>query len=126
MDYLRKVDFAYFDSVEEGRTELLGHKSGATSCTIQYIKHQPHGGSPLKGPHTHAFDQMFYIVSGTMAVEIEGKRYNAEAGSLVVLPAGVPHFTFNDNDEPTLFLAVHAPLPDPDLPVGTLVADKES
>jgi mannose-6-phosphate isomerase-like protein (cupin superfamily) len=64
---------------------------------------------------------MFYILSGIMAMEIEGKRYDAEAGTLVVLPAGVAHWTFNDGKVPTLFLAIHSPLPDPAVPIATMV-----
>jgi mannose-6-phosphate isomerase-like protein (cupin superfamily) len=121
MEYLRKVDIGHFESLDEGRIELAGHKSGGTTCQIQYIKHRAGGGAPLKAPHTHAFDQMFYILSGIMAMEIEGKRYDAEAGTLVVLPAGVAHWTFNDGKVPTLFLAIHSPLPDPAVPIATMV-----
>ena len=41
--------------------------------------------------HVHVFDQLFYIISGTMSIEIDGDCFEAGPGSLVVFPEGVPH-----------------------------------
>jgi ethanolamine utilization protein EutQ (cupin superfamily) len=38
--------------------------------------------------HVHAVDQIFYILSGTMSIEVEGKRYDCPPGSLIIFPAG--------------------------------------
>ena len=118
MEYLRRVDFAAFDRAgpdERLTQQLFDHKSGAQTCTINYIRTPAGGGSPA-GMHTHAVDQIFYILSGTMSVEIEGKEYDAEPGTLVVFPAGVPHRNWNGGTEPTVHLAFNTPLPDPNVP----------
>jgi len=31
--------------------------------------------------HIHEFEQLFYIVSGTMSIEIDGEVFEAESGS---------------------------------------------
>ena len=111
MDYVRKVDFAAIDGTgpDERFTQiLLDHTSGATSCSIFCIKTPAGGGSPA-GLHTHAVDQMFYILKGTMSIEIEGRHYEADPGTLVVFPAGVPHLNWNGSSEPTLHLAFNTP-----------------
>ncbi len=46
--------------------------AGVTNnCTIDVIKTPSGAGSPA-GLHTHVVDQIFYILSGTMNVEIGG------------------------------------------------------
>ena len=118
MEYVRKVDFAAIDaSGPEQRLSqaLFDHNSGARTCTINCIKTPAGGGSPA-GMHTHAVDQIYYILSGTMGVEVEGKEYEAGPGTLVVFPAGVPHRNWNAGSEPTVHLAFNTPLPDPDVP----------
>jgi mannose-6-phosphate isomerase-like protein (cupin superfamily) len=121
MDYVRKVDFAAIDGTgpEERFTQILfDHTSGAKSCSINCIKTPAGGGSPA-GLHTHAVDQMFYILKGTMSIEIEGKQYEAGPGALVIFPAGVAHRNWNGGSEPTLHLAINTPLPDPNVPFAT-------
>jgi mannose-6-phosphate isomerase-like protein (cupin superfamily) len=123
MEYVRKVDFAGIDNSgadERVTQKLLDHASGATTCTVFCIKTPAGGGSPA-GLHVHAVDQIFYILRGTMSIEIEGKEYNCSAGSLIVFPAGVPHRNWNGGREPTVHLAFNTPLPDPNVPFAKTV-----
>lgn len=117
-EYLRKVDFAAFDALQPDERlaqRLLDHTSGARTCTVSCIKTPPRGGSP-EGMHVHDVDQVFYVLSGTMSLEIAGERFEAEPGTLVIFPAGVPHRNWNAGSEPTVHLSFTAPLPDPNLP----------
>lgn len=111
MEYLRKVDFAHLSSTGERVTQaLLDRESGATTCGVNCIKTPPGEGSP-GGLHTHAVDQLFYILSGTMNLEIGDRPYTAGPGTLVVFPAGIPHRNWNGGSEPTVHLAINVPLP---------------
>ncbi len=115
MEYVRKVDFGAIDKsgVGERVTQaLLDHASGATTCTVFCIKTPPGGGSP-EGVHVHDVDQIFYVLSGTMSIEIEGKQVDCGPGSLIVFPTGVRHRNWNGGTEPTVHLAFNTPLPDP-------------
>lgn len=113
MDYIRKIDFGAMDATAERVTQaLIDHESGGTSYSINAIKTPAGGGSPA-GLHTHAVDQAFYILSGTMGIEIEGQEHEAGPGTLVVFPKGVPHRNWNAGSEPTIHLAINVPLPDP-------------
>lgn len=123
MEYVRKVDFDKINATgpsERYTQKLLDHANGAQTCTINCIKTPPGGGSP-EGRHTHAVDQFFYILSGTMSLEIEGKDYEAGPGTLVIFPAGVPHRNWNAGSEPTVHLAFNTPLPDPNAPFAQRV-----
>jgi quercetin dioxygenase-like cupin family protein len=95
--------------------KLLDRTSGGTNCTVTWIRTPAGGGSPA-GRHVHDVDQIFYILSGTMAVELDGRVSLAKAGGLVVFPAGAPHRNWNAGDEPTVHLAISAPAPDPGQP----------
>jgi quercetin dioxygenase-like cupin family protein len=94
---------------------LIERESGATACMISYIRTPSGGGSPA-GRHVHDVDQHFYVLSGVMSIEVEGERFEAGPGSLVWFPAGVPHMNWNEHDEPTVHLAINAPLPPAGLP----------
>jgi mannose-6-phosphate isomerase-like protein (cupin superfamily) len=116
--YVRKIDFAAIEALgpdERFTQKLLDRTNGAEHCSMSCIRTQVGGGSP-EGMHTHEVDQVFYTISGTMQVEVEGQRYAVEPGSVVVFPAGVPHKNWNDGPEPTVHLTISAPLPDPDKP----------
>jgi mannose-6-phosphate isomerase-like protein (cupin superfamily) len=123
MEYVRKVDFAAIaksGANERVTQNLFDHTSGAKTCSINCIKTPAGGGSPA-GMHVHAVDQIFYILSGTMSVEIEGKKYDCSPGSLIIFPAGVRHRNWNGGSEPTVHLAFNTPLPDPNVPFAKSV-----
>jgi mannose-6-phosphate isomerase-like protein (cupin superfamily) len=123
MEYLRKADRSAMDAAgAETRFSqwLLDQDSGSTNCSINYIRTPAGGGSPA-GMHTHVVDQIFYILSGTMSLEIEGTRYEAGPDTLVVFPAGVPHRNWNEGSEATVHLAFNVPMPDPSVPFAVTV-----
>lgn len=123
MEYVRRVDFAAIETsgADERITQILfDHASGAKTCSINCIKTPAGGGSPA-GMHIHAVDQIFYILSGTMNIEIEGKQYDCSPGSLIVFPAGIRHRNWNGSGKPVVHLAFNTPLPDPNVPFATSV-----
>ena len=121
MQYIRPVDFGALNAAPDRFTQvLLDHESGATTCSVNCIKTPPGGGSPA-GLHTHPVDQAFYVLSGTMGIEIEGQEYEVGPGTLVVFPKGVPHRNWNAGSEPTVHLAINTPAPDPAVPFSVPV-----
>jgi quercetin dioxygenase-like cupin family protein len=48
----------------------------------------PGGGPP---PHTHHWEELYYVLSGEMDVHIDGATTRLGAGSIAHVPAGVPH-----------------------------------
>jgi quercetin dioxygenase-like cupin family protein len=122
--YVRPIDRTALGAAapEERFTQhLLGHGNGARNCTIDFIRTPPGGGSP-DGLHTHEVEQVFYILEGTMSIEVDGTTYEAPPGNLVIFPAGVPHRNWNGTDAATLHLAFNTPAPDPARPFATKAA----
>ena len=123
MEYIRTIDFEAIENsgADERLTQhLLDHASGAKNCTIDCIKTPAGGGSPA-GMHIHDVDQVFYIFTGTISIEIEDKQYDCPSGSLIILPAGVPHRNWNGTSEPIVHLAFNTPLADPKVPFAKSV-----
>ena len=56
--------------------DLIDALSGGTNTMVRYVDTPPGSGSPA-GMHVHVFDQLFYIISGTMSIEIDGDRFEA-------------------------------------------------
>jgi len=113
--HIRHVDFEELEAVGPAKRfaqRLLDRDSGAESCMVSYIQTPTGGGSP-EGRHIHPFDQIFFVVSGQMLIEVDGTTSEVSAGTLVVFPKGVPHRNWNEGTEPTVHLAFNVPLPDP-------------
>lgn len=66
--------------------------------------------SPGPRPHRHLHhDEIFYVVSGTLAVWIEGTSWIAPAGSFLVIPRGLAHRPSNPAAEPVHVLLFFSP-----------------
>jgi quercetin dioxygenase-like cupin family protein len=123
--YVRHVDAPAVDALPADARfsqKLIDGSSGGRNAAVSYIRTPPGGGSP-RGLHTHDWEQLFYVLEGTMTIEVEGERLTAGPGSLVVFPAGVPHRNWNGSDRPTVHLAVNTPLPPPKPAAGPVPAD---
>lgn len=123
-EFVRAVDFAALRQTANpgelaGRT-VLGHDSGAEKCLINAFVLPPEQGSPV-GWHTHAGEQIFYIVRGRLVFEAEGGRHVVEQGSLLITPAGLPHRNWNEGPDDVHLISFNTPLPDPSLPIAVPV-----
>jgi len=61
--------------------------------------------------HINAFHELYYVIEGTLSAAIGLDRYEAAAGSLVSIPAGVPHRFWNARSEPERHVAIVVPSP---------------
>jgi quercetin dioxygenase-like cupin family protein len=101
---------------------LLDRATGADRVSVNLIRTPTGGGSP-EGLHTHAFEQIFYVLEGLMHLEIDGERHVVGPGSLVVFPEGVPHRNWAP-EGPTLHLSINVPPPAEGVPVAVPVERK--
>jgi quercetin dioxygenase-like cupin family protein len=88
-----------------GVSILANSRRGVQTLSMQHVTLQPSTvGMPW---HIHEFDQIYFILSGTLTVEI-GEHHKAGPNDLVVLPAGVPHRNWNngtvDETHPSLLV----------------------
>ena len=60
--------------------------------------------------HRHARSrQFFYVLSGTLTMEVEGTRHRLAARTGLELPPGTAHQAINDSDADVEFLVVSTP-----------------
>jgi mannose-6-phosphate isomerase-like protein (cupin superfamily) len=64
------------------------------------------GASVPQEPHTE--DEVYFVVSGRGAIEIDGTDHAVTSGSVVYVPAGAAHH-FHDVTEPLQVLVAFAP-----------------
>ena len=123
MDYIRPASLEALKSQPLARRE-----NGAMASRIGVSRIAPGGTSPA-GFHMHDVDQYYYILTGTLKVEIaketfeeaSGKNivtdeYVVEPNSLIFFPARVPHRNWNEGPDAVYHISILAPEPEP----GTL------
>ena len=101
------------DKFPEGfHSEPLTLAAGIDSSMILFSR-VPAG---KHGPelHTHAVDQIYYTVKGSMKVQLGTDVHTVTPGTLLFVPAGTPHCNWNDTDEDELHLEMMAPWPGTD------------
>ena len=68
----------------------------------------PPGACEVRHRHAHA-RQFFYVLSGTLTLEVEGTRHRVVARSGVELPPGTAHQALNESEADVEFLVVSVP-----------------
>lgn len=61
--------------------------------------------------HVHSSDQLYFILEGSMELELNGEEHYVEANSIVFIPAGTPHSNRYPGPGRELHLDVIAPAP---------------
>lgn len=87
--------------LEDGGT--TAQRMGLTVSTLP-----PHTDGPAQHRHT-AHDEGFYIISGTARFTSGNDVQDAPAGSLIMIPPGVPHTFANPGVEPMMLLTTFSP-----------------
>jgi mannose-6-phosphate isomerase-like protein (cupin superfamily) len=87
--------------LEDGRN--TGHRLGLGEAVLA-----PHTPGPPQHRHSQ-HDEGFYIVSGMVRFTVGHETYDATAGTLVMVPPGVPHTFANPGDEPAVMLSTFTP-----------------
>ena len=68
---------------------------------------QPRTRGP--GTHSHPEDHIFYVLSGTVSLLIDGERTDAPRGSYALIPGGVRHDFENHGTDECGFISINAP-----------------
>lgn len=100
----------------EGRAYPMGRLSAVFKADGGETAHRysisewwldPHTKGP--GAHFHAEDDVFYVLAGTLSLRVGTEWIEAQAGSFVLVPGGVPHDFENRSSDRAGFLNVSAP-----------------
>lgn len=80
-----------------------GHRIGLAESVLA-----PHTPGPPQ--HRHArHDEGFYVISGTVRFTVGDRDHDATAGTLVMVPPGVPHTFANVTGQPAVVLSTFTP-----------------
>jgi quercetin dioxygenase-like cupin family protein len=84
------------------RQVLIGPDEGPNFALRRFIM-EPGGGIPA---HTNTVEHEQYVLRGRARIGVGAKEYDVEAGSVVFIPAGMPHWYKVSGDEPFEFICV--------------------
>ena len=77
---------------------------GSGRSVVNYVEMEPSASGP--GMHVHEFDQLYFVLGGTLKVEIGLVAHSISEGMLAIVPAGVPHRQWNESSTMERHLAV--------------------
>lgn len=63
-----------------------------------------------RGTHSHSFDQLSFVFSGELEFTVDGGTYLVPSGSVLRIPAGLPHSAQPRGDDEVLNVDVFAPV----------------
>lgn len=93
------------DVVREGLSRI-GVRSDDSIVTVNWF--EPDFRS--RGTHAHPFDQLSFVFAGTLEFVVGDETHVLTAGSVLRIPAGVPHSAQPLGDEEVLNVDVFAPI----------------
>jgi mannose-6-phosphate isomerase-like protein (cupin superfamily) len=125
MQYVRSVDFAAFPATAFHSQRLADTSTGLDSC-ICICTRVPPGTGTTSGMHTHPSDQLYYVLTGTMHARVGDTTYVVKPGNLVIIPAGTPHWNWNEGAEDEVHFELIVPPPPPGTSLVTPVDDGAS
>jgi len=91
-----------------GKQVLIDGVTGPHFQMRRFIM-QPGGGMPR---HTNEVEHEQFVLKGRARIGIGGSTYDVQAGDVVFIPAGVPHWYRAGDAEPFEFLCMVPNLPD--------------
>jgi len=93
--------------------ELIGKAGAAQSDKYSVARFQVAKGASTGTSFNKTAEESFLVISGKGHVVVDGKRAAISAGSVVIIPAKIPHSLQADADEAVEFYAICAPAFDP-------------
>jgi len=105
---IRTLDATAFDREGFSQVVLADRASGVESVSFGIFRVPAGKGTEL---HAHRFDQIYFVIEGSMGLQIGFEEYEAGPNTLVVIPAGMPHRNWNPGSVPEYHINLRAPQP---------------
>ena len=81
---------------------VTGSEGGIANVHVVSVTHG--------APHLHqGYDEVYYVLSGTGAIRIGEENHLLKTGTVVTIPAGIPHSLSSDTDTPLEFIIFGTP-----------------
>jgi quercetin dioxygenase-like cupin family protein len=89
--------------------QVLINSQEGPNFALRKFSMKPGGGMPL---HTNTVEHEQYVLRGRARVGIGGEIHEVQAGDVLFIPEGVPHYYENTGDEAFEFLCIIPNKPD--------------
>jgi quercetin dioxygenase-like cupin family protein len=87
--------------------KVLGEQTGGSAAVAEHVLASKSLGSPI---HTHHKEhEISYILDGTITVQIGTEVFQADRGTTVFKPKGIPHAFWNAGDVPARLVEIFSP-----------------
>ena len=109
---VRKSSQVELEPVQAGdgtRRQVLIRPDEAPHFALRRFIMEPGGGMP---PHTNTVEHEQVVLQGAATIGIGKETFRVEAGDVVFIPGGAPHWYRAEGDEPFAFLCIVPNLPD--------------
>jgi len=105
---IRTCQFFSADSMPNPRGLKIVKLYEAPEAAILHIFLQPGQAVP---PHTTPVNVSFYVLQGTLDIEIGDERITVQADTLVESPAAITHALYNHSDQLARVMVIKHPNP---------------
>lgn len=95
-------EFRFHDLEVADFGALAGGRASAAAVEVP-----PKGASPFS--YSHASERMFFVLEGELQFNVDGVRYDANEGDLVIVSQNTVSRYWNDSQELAKVLVVHVP-----------------
>ena len=97
---LNRSDLPFDDNVYE----FEGVQYQETDVSFIWVDMPPGGNVRL---HKHPYKEIFIVLEGVSTFTVGGDTMKAQAGSIIIVPAEVPHKFRNEEDQPLKQIDIH-------------------
>lgn len=118
MQYVRGFDRN--KSVDTGFPGYRAQFLSALESALMIASHIEEGGCG-PGLHYHRSDQLYYLLTGSMNVQLGHQVHQIEAGTFVFIPAGLAHRNWNDGPGSETHFEMIIPAPAPMTQIALMV-----
>ncbi|OBJ83289.1 cupin domain-containing protein [Mycobacterium sp. 1245852.3] len=118
MHYVRALDDDKL--VDTGFPGYRAQFISSLESALMIASHIEEGGCG-PGLHYHRSDQLYYLLNGSMNVQLGHDIQRITAGTFVFIPAGLAHRNWNDGPGPETHFEMIIPAPAPTAPIALMV-----
>jgi mannose-6-phosphate isomerase-like protein (cupin superfamily) len=118
MHYVSRIDEGIAETPEGYAKRCTGFRRatyvdramGSVHMGVGICFLQPHGSIQ---PHVHSFEESFYVLEGSISVQIGEESYTLGPGHFGLIGTGARHAWRNTSNQPVRWLEMQAPQPRP-------------
>lgn len=101
--HTEEIESQTLDTGEGVSRQILISPDEGPNFAMRKFRIAPGGYMP---EHTNKVEHEQYVLNGRATINLGGRTFDVQAGDIVFIPAGVPHWYRTEGDEPFEFLCM--------------------